>query len=858
MRFVSIALLGALGCAYGKCGLITLPLKTYKNGSGFIPTVSAPNGNATGICAFGALSMHEFSFEFANIEAKNNAIGVDASSIILTGGVLDMWDITSTQGNAYALYSGNNLVLKLSSNYIFWETTPSIISAHTLTAQNNAYAIYTKNSLEIKGQADISIYSLQSTAGKSIGISAGESVFEKVNLSIENISSENESIGIDTGDLRIENESKIHFGKLYAKGNATGILLSGNLYLDSSDISFDEIASSGGVAMGINLGNGGYVYHGNNHATWKESNTLSFGKISGVSAVGIYAPRMLCVDLREQEFSIKFDSITSTIGDSVGIYVKSGSFGIQFDNDSLDLGVISSSDGGAYGIVTDGTSLTLNLSNSTLSMSLQGNTQSAFYSPSNHDIDLKMSNSTLLIDGNGGRIGWFVSHYGNYIDLSGKTHNSLQQRVSSRELVIEKFEDASGLSVEPTLTISLYHDPNKAISDKIIIQDLWSYSGLIELDVEYTPLQNPQTSTSRYSLLAQTPQKLQVNHLTQSGESKYQLKEEGIEAIQTNIHRYDKDSVSYYYIDTQEEQIRTLSTQAIAPLKALLDSQIGSYFGSIDTLGKRMGDLREGRDRSGVWGRISFEKMDGYFAEIGSANFEVGVDFQKQRDEKSYLFGVSASIAPQISSNSYIQASNRFQAGIYGGVYSSSGWFYFAQIQGKYWDTQLSSTYVMQESRVKQWAVGFENEVGYRLDFGERGGFFLEPRAIASVGGILPTSYTQRSQDSQTISAELKAILALEGKAGGRVGYAGDSWDMYFGAYYSYKGLYGKEIDVQSNTGLKARIENFKHAYTSLVFDLGTNIEIGDRSRLGLDVDFGFGELYHTVYKLNANYRFSF
>ena len=45
---------------------------------------------------------------------------------------------------------------------------------------------------------------------------------------------------------------------------------------------------------------------------------------------------------------------------------------------------------------------------------------------------------------------------------------------------------------------------------------------------------------------------------------------------------------------------------------------------------------------------------------------------------------------------------------------------------------------------------------------------------------------------------------------------------------------------------------------SAILFDLGTHIEIANHSRLTFDVDFGFGGIYHTIYKVNASYRFNF
>lgn len=864
MKRVSLALLSALGMLYGKCGYLAPIPMGYSYGTKIIPKTTNSNGDATGVCAWGSVSLHEYNFVFLPVVAKNTAIGFDGNKVVLTGSSFDMGEVSSSNGNAYGLHSSENLSLTLGTNYGLFGKTPSKITSTMIQAQNNAYGMYATKNLDIVGSGEIVFEAITSKAGVANGLYAQNNLqLEKSNIYFKSITSGNSAVGMGGYDIYTEENTTITFDEISATNNAYGIKAY-SFYVGNFSLNIGKITSSNATAIGIEMGN--EMLHNYYVSSFNSSTSLRFGEISGVNAIGLYTSGngLDGFDFREEKVFLKFDKITASSGDAIGFYNNKASSTLSLVGDVLDFGSISSIQGNAYGFYSTSRNIDIKLSDSTLSLSLQGKDTSAFKSEGKGSIDLEIHNSTINLNGNGGSIQDLNASGNNYIDLSGRSHNALSSRTSSRTLSIHSL-GSHRIMFGSTLSFGLYHAPDKGIADSITIDNLGSYDGAVNLDIYYDEAKT--TKASPYALLLKSSDtSLMINGISSSKQVGSSVRSEGIEDVKTLIHRYDQAGVSYYYLDTQEKQQHYFNPYAITPILSGIDTHIGSYFLSSNTLNKRFGELVAQRDNSGLWGKISFGGVDGKYGEVESVSFDVGGDYAKKKGSKTYFVGVSATLAPSLSTSPNIQRSNHFKAGIYGGMYSESGFFYFSQLQGDYFQTQLAETEFLTSANLNQWGLSFSNELGYKIGFSnEGGGFYLEPRAMVSIGALLPMSYEQVRKDIPSkLQGELKAIFALDSKIGGRAGYRfGGGWDLYAGAYYSYKGLYGKGMKIwgESLNGgmLESVISNEgMSSFSSVLFDFGSNVEIGEHSRVCFDIEFGFGELYHTVYKVNASYRFSF
>ena len=862
MKWISAALAGAMGVAYGKCGLIPPLLKSYQYGFKTISALSAPNGNATGICSFGALSMYEFGFDIKNIDAKFDATGLSVAQVIMTGSRIELDSITSTQANAYAILASENLTIKLRSNYALWGRTASKVSVQSIQGQNNVYGLYAKKDISINGGGSIYLNSLNALSQDVYGVVGEDIVIKNSSLGFGTLTSGNTAVGLSAYSLATDEDVVISFDSISANSNAYGARFASMLYTGDLTLSFGNITSKSATAIGLELGSG--IEKNHYSSSFKSSSTLSFAEVSGVNAVGIYDAGGARIDLREERYVVRFGRVTASSGMAVGFYSGAHYSTLTLEGDVMDLGSIRSVQGNAYGFYANNQNIDIKLRDSSLSLSVQGKNSSAFKTEGSGKIGIDLSNSTLNLDADGGKLEYLYSSGVSRVDLSGRSHHTMQDRTSSRVLSIKTLDSGYAFIPNSILTFRLYHSGDKGIADRVEIENVRNYDGSVALDVYYD--ESSKTKASQYALLLKSSDSsLVVNGISVSGGVGSSIITEGIEDVKTIIHRYDKGGESYYYLDMQERQQRYFNSYAYIPLFEGLDIHLASYFLALDTLNKRIGELRAERDNSGLWGKISFGGADGKYAEVEKVSFDLGGDYAKEKEGKTYFVGVSAMLSPSLSTASSIRSSSHYKAGIYGGMYSQSGFFYFAQLQGDYFQTKLGGNEFFDEGDFNQWGFSLSNEIGYKISFSEDGrGFYFEPMAMLSVGALLPMNYEQKRKALSPLQGKIDAIFALDSKFGGRAGYRFESgWDMYVGAYYSYKGLYGEGLKIWGEGRRGDRLERDvryegMRSFSSFMFDLGSNIEIGEHSRLCLDVDFGFGELYHTVYKVNTSYRFSF
>lgn len=865
MRLISFTLLSILSIAECKTGVIPIwPL--YKGGVYPIASIHAPKGSATGILdTLDDFNMHTYYFMIENIEARDEAIGLEmtsnSSSVKMVGSLIEMSSITSKETNAYGIKS-KNLDLTLAPLDLLLVKVDTAITLESLSAKKDAYGIFSNN-LSITGKGRVYMQSITSETGVATGIKSNRVILQKPKLEFESISGDS-AVGIDAYSLEAD-QANISISSITATSHAYGIRSQSNLMMNNLSLKINSITSKQGSAIGVEL-NGSTGMQDNYYASSRGSSTLEFKEVSGVNALGIKANGDS--NLRDERIFLKFGGISASSGNAVGYYSIGGD--LKVNKSVLDFGEISSASSEAYGFVADKFSFVLNLNSSTLSMSLRGKNGSAFEGFNGAKIDVSMSDSVMNIDGNGGKIEKLDVRGKNYIDLSGHSHHSFKDRTSSRSLTIHSLSGDVTIPSNKILTFGLYYSADKGIADYVLIEENdmshWAYPFNINIDI-YSDLSSQITTKSQpYALLLKSNNTIIVNGITSSSMVGTSVLNEGIESVITLIHRYD-DGVgeAYYYLDTREKQQRSFNANAFNPILHAVDANLGSYFLSTHTLNKRMRGLKSGRDDSGLWGRVSFGEVDGLFADMRSVHIQIGGDYQKEKNGRNYFVGIIGGYNPTLSNDEWVSNLNHYEMGVYGGVYTQSGWFYYSQLKADYFQAQLATSQYMEKTKLSQWGMSLSNELGFRLSFGEGRGFFLEPKAKVSVGALMPIKYQQNIlNSSRTLSGNVQALFALDSQLGGRIGYTffGGS-DIYVGAYYSYKGLYGGALKVEGvgSTGEKLSGKYATNRFNSLhsvLFDFGSNIEIGINSKLCFDVDFGFGDLYHTVYRVNASYRFNF
>lgn len=694
-------------------------------------------------------------------------------------------------------------------------------------------------------------------------------------LSFNKIKGESKAYGLLIDNLASEN-TKISFKTIESGNEAVGIEFSTSSTNNSqsTQISFGAITSSASNSYGLKNTQGSLNWNFVGDLFEKStSNALIFSSIYSESdnAFGIYTTQNFYFSSKNDysQDCFVFKNISSKSGYAIGLYASNSVDLSLQDGASLSFNSLSSNSQSSYGIVADGGSVNLKLTNSTLKIGIVGN-GSAFASRNGGSINLEMiGGSALYLEGNGGIINELRVDEDALVDLSGVYSGNLENRNTSRTLTINKLANYNYLRNGNMATFGLYVDIDKGIADRVNIKDIYnSYGQGIELKVFYRPssTQTLSAKATPYVLLAQTANDVYANGMNENNLVGYSQDKDEFLKIYTTLHRYDQGSEALYYLDMQEKQKYEIDWQDIKGNAEGIVSHYGAYFLQLDTLNKRMGDLRGGFDGSGVWGRIDFGGV-GLGSSIGQdmMSLELGGDFVRSFDGKNYFVGVNAGYNIALSTPTSIQSSQNVDFGMYGGVFLDSGLFYNLQLGANYFQTMLAESSVMNALEINQWAMSLCNELGYRFFIdSQRSGFFVEPSVSLNFGIFTPINYTQSSKGGKDLNVEVQTSFLFDSRVGGKMGYGFGNQvktDLFFGVYYTYRQFFKDGVDFTSQVGTESiktswSLEDKK--INGISFNVGSKFEIFKHSKLYLDLDFGFAERFATQYKLNFSYRFVF
>lgn len=860
MKKIALPLLVASACVslQAVCG-ISAPLRTLQYGMKGFGSISGYN--ATGVCSIGVLNLLQYGIEGGNIQATNTATGISALNVVLTGGRINASQIKGK--TAYGIQSSGDLSVTLNANYFLFDKYHSSINFESIEATSQAYGVYTPQKLKLKGSGDIVISSILSSGAEAYGISSQDFDITKSDIKINTIQAQSNAYGVKAIDFLAEDASFWFDTISSSTQNAVGFALD-SLRAESTSISINLLQAQKGSAVGFYLTDG--ISYNSYASLGDTGNSFGISQIlAEQDAIGIYTPKGSYTNLTTSQYTLRFGSITSNTANAIGWKNGAYSLNIKADNDYIDLGVIEGKSG-SYGIYSDKAYVTLELKNSTLAMSLRGTNQKAFYVANQGQIDIRLEDSTLRIDGDGGSVDDLYASGNNYIDLSGRSHNALSNRTSSRTLSIHSLNSHS-IMFGSTLSFGLYHAPDKGIADSIVIDNDVGYEGRVNLDIVYEPSSTPTHSqASQYSLLLKADKSIAVKNFSSNSNVGTSVVREGVEDITTLIHRYDKGDISYYYIDNSEKQIHALNSQALLPSLYAMEGMLASYFYTLDSVNKRVGDLRVGYDDSGLWGRMSFGGIDTGSGDVDMSLFQIGGDIQVTKGDKNYLLGLAVGYSPMLSSNEYLSNLSNLDLSIYAGVFFKNGFYYDTQLKLNYLQVETQANQWLGSASFSQWMMNYSNELGYRLSFGGEGGFYLQPSATLNISLLPPISYSQEVINGNPLEVSSEVLMTFQSLVGGKMGYrfggVERGFDLFLGAYYDFKGFMKGDMKFKTlgsnKEELSSELKGKFRTLGALQFELGSNIEINKHSKLYLDIDFGFGDVLHTTYKLNASYRFTF
>ena len=344
-----------------------------------------------------------------------------------------------------------------------------------------------------------------------------------------------------------------------------------------------------------------------------------------------------------------------------------------------------------------------------------------------------------------------------------------------------------------------------------------------------------------------------------------------------------------YLIQSMGNQGASLANQKAAAVA--LGANYELYLANLNSLNKRMGELRENTGAQGVWARVFNGMQSTNFSNALNTRsiyttLQGGYDYTFGFKGASNYLGLALSYANAMGSsqgaldyNGLFKGlrytnSNAVEFAIYNayvqdGASKSTGWK-----NGFYSDSILKLSYIMSNLHfldqgektynTSNLAFSLSQELGYRFLLGNDKEFYIDPQVEMTLG-FLNQGNLKQTLGGHFMDSVQDAILTLRNRVGSSFGYKFDKFtqnkgfnsSLYLGTYFVGDFITGGDISITTDS---KKTLSFKPLASDMrfVLNLGTNFKIKDNTRIYFDFERSFGGRITTDYQLNLGVRYSF
>ncbi|MCE3036901.1 hypothetical protein LW135_03525 [Helicobacter sp. faydin-H20] len=321
----------------------------------------------------------------------------------------------------------------------------------------------------------------------------------------------------------------------------------------------------------------------------------------------------------------------------------------------------------------------------------------------------------------------------------------------------------------------------------------------------------------------------------------------------------ESDLVDNYYIGSYTAKINPNES---ARTTSLLSSLYLVYLSHVDSLNKRMGELRDNVYDNNLWVR-SFVGQSSQNKDLKNifVNAQVGYDYGFGFEESMHYIGFSAGYGYNNLKSSLLQAnSNLIEASMYYVYVGDTG--FYSDTTLKYNMITLSPKNSDVQNSLMAHAFNLGEEFGYRVHFGDTRAFYLDTNMSFIAGAMTKIDLLQKTDEKIQTQMHSQSDLAilLRGGVGMTFGYSlktsKNQTDFRVGASYIGDYILGK---VQLDVGNIAK-EEHKFGYNQMVvMSFGINSYLTKNLRLYFEGQAGFmGKVVNQDFLANIGLRYSF
>lgn len=313
------------------------------------------------------------------------------------------------------------------------------------------------------------------------------------------------------------------------------------------------------------------------------------------------------------------------------------------------------------------------------------------------------------------------------------------------------------------------------------------------------------------------------------------------------------------------------------------------YIANLNSLNKRMGELRYNPYSQGVWARVFNGQQTTKFGLQTKSNYttvQVGYDYDFGFEGANNYAGIALSYAASNTTSSTMTDINAVIKGINSAKSQAvEVALYNAYVQdgasvengfknGLYSDSILKFSYIMSDVTLlgqtgtystNNYGLTLSEEVGYRFLLGENNEWFIDPQAEITFGYLNQTNLKQTLESGAYLDGVQNSIITLRGRVGSSFGYKFDRFtqdkdfraQVYIGAYFVGDYIAGGDVSLTTTRGIKTSLAPMASTSRGLI-DFGTNFDIKDQHKIYFDFEKSFGGTIITDYQINIGYRFAF
>lgn len=341
---------------------------------------------------------------------------------------------------------------------------------------------------------------------------------------------------------------------------------------------------------------------------------------------------------------------------------------------------------------------------------------------------------------------------------------------------------------------------------------------------------------------------------------------------------------SYYIGKVSNEEI-IAAEQEITATAFTLNYDL--YMANLNSLNKRMGELRENAHSHGVWARVfngAQTNNQGLGSKSNYTTIQAGYDYAFGFEgANNYLgFALSYALSTSTSDKAFDAQgeqreigniySNAVEVAVYNSYVSDMGWYNdtiakFSYLMSNF-DIDNLNTGSTTKNDTTNFAITLGDEVGYVFKLGESKEWSITPQAEFTFGYFNQGDFKQTLQNSGAyLASTADAVLTLRSRVGSSFGYNFKRFtenkpiqaSVYVGAFYEYDYISGGGITMSTDqiSGVKNALSDLK-SDGRVVMNVGTNMTIKDNTRLYFDFEKSFAGNITTDYQVNVGVRYSF